>query len=615
MCSIAGIISSRPYDPQVLKDMHQSMQHRGPDGEGFYHWDDGQVWVQLAHNRLAILDPTPSSDQPFHYLNRYVLVYNGEIYNYKELKETLRSKGYAFSTSGDTEVVAAAFDAYGSNCLQQFDGMFSFGIWDQHAKRFFAGRDRFGEKPFYYHYDEQQGTLFFASEIKGLRAAGMGKEPNHQALYNYLTLGYTKQVAFPDNTFFSDIFQLPPAHHLVYDGELRIERYWDLDKETIEPMTEAEALIRFEELLHHAVDTRLRSDVKTGTSLSGGLDSSSIAALCSSSGNATYSHHAFSAVFPGFEKDESVYIKQVANQFHLQVHAVTPTATTFASHLQKLIHHQEEPFGSASVFAQYAVFEAAKNNGVKVLLDGQGADEALAGYIKYTHWYLQEMIGIHGWKWADAEAEKLKQHGFLMEWNWKNRIAAAIPSVTTAVLERKTTQLQRSNSFIHKGYADANTDRFSLFKPIVEKLNDIQYFDLMVMGLQELLRYADRNSMAHGVEVRLPFLSQDLVQFVLSAPPTLRIKDGYTKWILRKTMDHKLPDAITWRQGKTGFEPPQELWMKDPVVMELIREGRKKLVALKILDASVIDKPLAASAAHAADNFDFRCMIAGHWIN
>lgn len=615
MCSIAGIISLRPIDQQVLKDMHQSMQHRGPDGEGFYDWNDGHTWVQLAHNRLAIIDPSSSSDQPFRYLDRYILIYNGEIYNYPELRENLRSKGYAFTTSGDTEVVAAAFNAYGADCLQHFDGMFSFGIWDEKTKQFFAGRDRFGEKPFYYHYNEQQGTLYFASEIKALLAAGIAKDPNHQALYNYLTLGYTKQVAFPDNTFYSDVFQLPPAHRLMYDKELRIERYWDLDKETMEPMSEADALLHFQELLQRSVQKRLRSDVKTGTSLSGGLDSSSISALCSHANNTQYSHHAFSAVFPGFEKDESAYIKQVAEQFQLQVHTVTPTASSFASHLKKLIHQQEEPFGSASVFAQYVVFEEAKKNNVKVLLDGQGADEALAGYTKYTHWYLQEMIGIHGWKWADDEAAKLKKNGFLNAWNWKNKIAAALPSVTTAVLERKTTQHQRENAFIRKSYADANTDRFSLFKPIVEKLNDIQYFDLMVMGLQELLRYADRNSMAHGVEIRLPFLSHELVQFVLSMPASFRIKDGYTKWMLRKTMDQKLPDEITWRKGKTGFEPPQEAWMKEPAVVELIREGRKKLVAEKILDASVIDKPIAARAAHAADNFDFRCMIAGHWIS
>jgi asparagine synthase (glutamine-hydrolysing) len=612
MCSIAGIISPSVINPQQLRAMHNTMRHRGPDGEGFYEHNG----IGLAHHRLRVIDTSTASDQPFRYMDRYVLVYNGELYNYKALRQTLQSKGFHFNTDGDTEVIVAAYAAYGHDCLQHFDGIFAFAIWDEHHGKFFAARDRFGEKPFYYHYNKDAQTLFFASEIKALLAAGINASVNHALLYNYLTLGHTKQVAWPDNTFYEHIFQLPPSHFISMEAKQEpvVARYFDLDKEAKESLPEQEVMQRFSSLLHNAVHTRLEADVACGSSLSGGIDSSTIAAICNQGNNTSFSHRAFSAVFPGFAKDESAQINQVSQQCGLTSYTTTPSAQDMADQLKSLLYHQDEPFGSASVFAQWCVYKLAKEQGVTVLLDGQGADEVLGGYTKYTHWFLQEQIKSKGWTDIQSQAQTFRKNNFLDTWSWRNRVAAMLPTWTAISLKKRAIKQQEQNPYIDVDYRRAHADEDGIFKPTVDKLNDIQYFDLMVMGLEELLRYADRNAMAHSREVRLPFLQYQLVQFVLSQPSDYRFRNGYTKWILRESMKNQLPKEIVWQKGKTGFEPPQELWMQDEAIRSLVQEGRKKLVAQKILSPKVLDKPIIAAASHAADKFDFRCMIAGAWL-
>jgi asparagine synthase (glutamine-hydrolysing) len=615
MCSIAGVISQTAFDPALLQQMNQVQRHRGPDREGYYQADSAGIHVGFAHTRLSIVDLSDDSNQPFHFGNGKVLLYNGEIYNYPELREELVRKGFHFRTGGDTEVLALAYEAWGSECLERLDGMFAFAIWDP-AGKLFCARDRFGEKPFYFHFDEQRGDLFFASEIKGLLAAGVPRVPDTQMLFNFLTLGLTKQAEYPQRTFFQGISQLPPAHFLEYEpaaNRVLLERYWDLDKETIQRRDELSAIGDFARSLGESVSRRMRSYVPIGTSLSGGLDSTSIVALAQHHTGGQYTHRAFSAIFPGFDKDESQQVNVVTDLFGLQLFAVTPTAADLASELNKLVWHQEEPFASSSVYAQYKVYQAAKQHGVTVLLDGQGADEVLAGYTLYTQWYLQERIHAVGWQEVNHMAAAFRANGFLAEWGWKNRLAASFPALTARYLQRKATRQQSRNKWIHPELSAAFAGEYS-YKPTVEKLNDIQYHHLMVMGLEELLRYADRNSMAHGCEVRLPYLSHTLVQGVLSLPADLRMRDGYTKWILRKAMDPLLPSSIAWQKGKIGFEPPQQRWMQDAQVTELVHASRKQLVAEKILSPAVLKKEIHAQPAHAADNFDFRCLIAGLWL-
>jgi len=593
--------------------MGKAMKHRGPDAQGSYHHNFGDHHISFSHNRLKIIDLSERSAQPFRYLNRYALVYNGEIYNYTELRHQLAAKGFSFNSDGDTEVLAAAYACWGPECLDKLDGMFSFAIWDEQEGILFCARDRFGEKPFFYRYDG--GQFMFASEIRGLLAAGVTAEADPAMIYNFLTLGHTRMALRPERTFFKYIFQLPPSHQLSYiptRNKLRIEKYWDLDKETVVDMPETQALQRFEELLHYAVNSRMRSDVETGTSLSGGLDSSSIVALAAGYPSSQYKRHAFSAVFPGFEKDESDRIRKLVAGYNLNWHEVRPTAEQFRNTMEKLLQVQEEPFVSASVMAQYMVYQAAAEKGVRVLLDGQGADEVLAGYTKYTHWYLQERIHLQGWKATQKEAISYRVNQFLPHWNFRNRLAAKFPGIAQSQLLKKARKAQKQ----HHRYISKELTYFyepdSLFKPYVEKLNDIQYHDLMMMGLEELLHYADRNSMAHSVEVRLPFLYHELVQFVLSLPPHYRFRNGYTKWILRHTMKHKLPEDICWQKGKIGFEPPQQQWMTEN--KDMVMEAREIFLKKGWFKPEIMSQPIQPAAAHDAANIDFRTLSAAAWL-
>jgi asparagine synthase (glutamine-hydrolysing) len=619
MCSIAGIISPDQSDvnPAVLERMNHCMAHRGPDGHGYCYDHQNGSHIGFAHNRLSILDLSEMSAQPFNYLERYRIVFNGEIYNYREIRDQLRQKGCDLSSIGDTEIVVAAFDAFGTSCLDLFDGMFAFAIWDKKDCALFCARDRFGEKPFYYHYDEPAKRLFFSSEIKGLFETGIEKQVDPQMLYNFLTLGFTKRPDQPERTFFKNIFQLPPSHYLQYkplQRQLEINRYWDLDKETVTDLSEAEIFNQFRHLLETSVSRRLRSDVPVGTSLSGGLDSGCIAAMIFGHPGDFFSYQAFSAVFPGFEKDESENISSMAARFKLTLNTVTSDGRDFADHLEELVKVQDEPFGSSSVFAQNKVFAAARSNGIRVLLDGQGADEVLAGYTRYTHWYLQELINTEGWKTADEQAELYKKNLFLDHWGLKNFLAAKLPALTASQLEKRSIRQQKTNKYIHRAFAADANDRRSIYKPTVEKLNDIQYFDVMMMGLEELLRYADRNSMAHGVEVRLPYLSHELVQFIFSLPSSYKMRDGFTKWILRETVGNRLPGKICWQKGKIGFEPPQKTWMQQPLVLNLINRSKEKLVDLKICNEAIFSKPIIAADVHHNNNFDFRSLVAGIWL-
>jgi asparagine synthase (glutamine-hydrolysing) len=295
-------------------------------------------------------------------------------------------------TASDTEVIAAAFAEWGKNCLQHFDGMFAFAIWDEVEKSFFAARDRMGEKPFYFSYSDDE--IFFASEMKAIWTMGIAKEANENMLYNFLSIGYTSNPFDEQETFYKNIYKLPPASFLSFSpdaNEIVIEKYWQVYYNEINSVNEEEVFEKFEELLNDSVRLRLRSDVPVGTSLSGGLDSSSIVALCNQHASGQYTHKAFTAVFPGFEKDESKYASLIAKQFQLSHYLVEIDSTDLTSLMDKVMYYQEEPFTSSSVLAQFKVFEEAKKQGVTVLLDGQGADEILAGYTKYYRWYWREL--------------------------------------------------------------------------------------------------------------------------------------------------------------------------------------------------------------------------------
>lgn len=621
MCGISGILSpnTRNVSKQRLQMMTDAIRHRGPEGDGFWRNEEGTVG--FGHRRLSIIDLSKAGSQPMHYLDRYTITYNGEIYNYLEIKQSLIKKGYSFSSHCDTEVVLAAYACYGKDCLQFFDGMFAFAIWDNRNQTLFCARDRFGEKPFYYNYSQERKTFVFASEMKSLWAAAINKKMDNEMLLNYLTLGWVQSPGDKQQTFFEEIISLPPSHYLFYkfeknaDPYIEIKSYWDVDKEHILSELSEDVLKQsFIDLFTTSVKRRLRSDVAVGSSVSGGLDSSSIVAIVNKLLGPMSRQKTFSAVFPGFEKDESQYINQLTGHFKIDSFKITPTADDFLKDFEKLLYHQEEPFQSSSIYAQYKVYELAKQKGVTVILDGQGADEIMAGYSKYYQWYWQEKIAGHKWKEAKKEIDSAKQNGLEVNWGWKNYIAAFLPGLAATHLRKTYSQKQSNHPDITHDFFSHNYDKTKFFKPAISKLNDVLYFNTMQFGLEELLRYADRNSMAHSREVRLPFLNHELVQFIFSIPSSCKIREGFTKRLLRVSMAQLLPEAIVWRKDKVGFEPPQKQWMQYKSVKELIHESRKKLVKNGVLKKEVLQKSVQYQSAHEAGNFDWRYLCAAQCI-
>ena len=628
MCGIAGMLlanqSSEVFKTtgllKCLKKMTDSIAHRGPDGEGLWNNDSGNVF--LGHRRLAVIDLSNQAAQPMQYHNRYTIVHNGEIYNYVEVRSFLQQKGYTFFSQSDTEVIVAAYDYWNENCLKHFDGMFAFAIWDEKEQQLFAARDRFGEKPFYYYEDDEH--FIFASEMKALWAAGVEKRVDNKMMLNFLVLGHVQNPFDKEQTFFQNIYSLPPAHFLKFNTKnfkLKIQNWWSLNKELIIDIHPDDAIHKFSELFAVSIKRRLRSDVAYGTTLSGGLDSAAILANIVELNQQLKGQHGtkpktFSAVFPGFLKDESHNINLVAAIADVDNYQIQPAATQLISDFEKLCYHQEEPFQSSGIFVQYKVFELAKQHNIKVLLDGQGADEILAGYPRYLHWYLQEVLSRHKLGATEKEKKALLKNGLHFRWNIKNYLAAFLPAHAAIQLEKNEyRQIVR--------HPDINPDLIKslkghewegIHKPIVTKLNDILHFNTIEMGLEELLRFADRNSMAHGREVRLPFLNHELVEFIFSLPSHFKIHDGWTKWLLRQSINKKMPDEIVWKAHKVGYEPPQQDWMQDAVMKDYIHEARQKLVNARVLTSTILDKKIEPKTAYAENNFDWKCLCAAQII-
>jgi asparagine synthase (glutamine-hydrolysing) len=493
--------------------------------------------------------------------------------------------------------------------------MFAIAIWDDTEHELIAARDRFGEKPFFYFFDGN--NFLFTSEMKALWAAGIERIPNQKMLFNFITIGYPDNPANPHETFFENISRLPAATVLKYNAankKIVLEKFWDIDFEKQDKkITDHEAIEQFKHLFSISVKRRLRSDVAVGTSLSGGLDSSSVVAILmnlqKASPNGGGLEGAFTAIFHGFEKDESAFAKQVVDQFNLHQFTCGITADEMINDWEKLCYHQEEPFGSASIYAQYKVFELAKQNNVKVLLDGQGADETLAGYHKYYKWFWQELFRNRR-LFRSKELKAAKEIGVQEKFGFKNIIASYFPAFATITLENRYLLNALRHEDLTRDFVRLQSKEAYYTTPDHFTLNGVLYFNSCIHGLGELLRYADRNSMAHGREVRLPFLSHELVEFIFSLPAHFKIRNGWTKWILRTSMNKKLPDEIVWRKNKVGFEPPQQQWMQHNKVQEMIMDAKNKLVNEKVLKPEVLNKKIIPKASHEKDNYDWRYLSA-----
>lgn len=549
--------------------MTDAIAHRGPDGEG--HWVEENEQLALGHRRLSIIDLSDAASQPMHFADRYSMVFNGEIYNYLELKEELIKSGIHFSTSSDTEVLLALYHQKREQCLQDLDGMFAFAIWDKQDQTLFCARDRFGEKPFFHAI--HNGAFYFASEMKALWAAGVPKQPNKRRIFSYLAYGRLDDISTHGTTFFEEIFQLEPAHFFyLKNGEfIQKTRYWEIDplkRDTTITFDGAQA--KFVDLLQQSIQRRLRSDVPVGSSLSGGLDSSSIVMLIDRMKSEGQIQKTFSARFEGFKRDEGTYIDMINQASATEAHTVFLTPEELNKEWKTVAYYQEEPFGSTSIVAQWNVMRLAKQNDTTVLLDGQGADEYLAGYSSYFHTYLAGEFVRNRANYKKLIQQYETFYSVQLHQGRFFPVHARFPNLRDKI--RKLRNSVKTPAYFRQFHPDflkelKNTPYTS---HQTNNLNISLLESIQGSSLPTLLRYADRNSMAHSREVRLPFLSHELVEFVFSLPDDFKIRDSWTKAVMRFGMRDILPEEVCWRKEKVGFEPPKNRDVSDEDLKQAI---------------------------------------------
>jgi len=563
MCGIAGIIAKRAVNKAAVGEMTARLAHRGPDGDGIWASEDGVV--VFGHRRLAIIDPTPAGAQPMaDPSGRYVITFNGEIYNYIEIAERLESEGVAFRSKCDTEVLLEAYKFWGEACLAELNGMFAFAIYDSVQGQVFFARDRFGEKPLLY--IETPDFFAFASEYKALFALqGVEVETDDVALLRYL---HQPRQGLDDAraTVFRGINQLLPGEALMLQSKTlqsAVTRYWDVDPDDeVAGLGEAAAVERFRDLLEDSVRLRMRSDVPVGSCLSGGLDSGSIVCLNRKILGDGPGYHTFTGSFPGTDSDEEEFAGIVREASNVTGHIVEPTAEGFMTDLPDFIWFNELPVGSTSQYAQWSVFRLAKEHGVTVLLDGQGADELLGGYEQYFVSYLEAFSQSNDAGAVAAERARIEARYPMAFAGSSSGLKSWLPDGLRWHLANMS---GKGSDFLFGISGDlagavSNANKRNLdtrFNALCRVLKD----DSLHAHLPSLLRYGDRNSMAHSREVRLPFCDHRLAEFALSLPPEILMGSTETKHLLRAAMTDVLPDQIRNRWNKQGFLPPQQTWL------------------------------------------------------
>lgn len=575
MCGIFGGVFGDSSDAngrwEVASDL---LRHRGPDGVGSWRSADGAVL--LGHRRLAILDLSERGAQPMADGARCcVVTFNGELYNYKEVRSELRHLGHRFETESDTEVLLEAYKEWGEECLLRFNGMFAFALYDRERRRLFCARDRYGEKPFLF--VRKNRTFLFASEYKALLCQ-VGVSTRHdsvrllQGLYSAGT-----GLDADRRTVFEDVDQLLPSEALVLDlatGAVRIWQYWEVSPQKEGAgVTWEEAVRRFRETLIDSVRLRMRSDVPVGSCLSGGLDSGAIVSIVRTRLVPEGRYHTFTGRFPGTAADEWTFAQEVVRSSRVESHVVEPGPEGLADELPEFMWFNELPVGSSSQYAQYCVFRLAREHGITVLLDGQGADELLGGYEQYFAFYVEA----------------------LRELGQKSRLEKELPGIRSRYPRALSPQGRawrdkapmRARKWLASATGKGSNFLYGLSQDAARAIEEEakrtrdSRFDALASALREdsfgrfltaLLRYGDRNSMAHSREVRLPFCDHRLAELVLSLPPEFLMGDIQTKRLLREAMRGLLPEPVRTRWNKQGFRPPQETWFRGRL-MEILRDS------------------------------------------
>lgn len=557
MCGISGVLNfnNEPVKELTIRKMMQVMKHRGPDDDGIFIDNN----VGLGFVRLSILDLSSAGHQPMYSQNkRYVIIFNGEVYNYIELRNELKNKWH-FKTKTDTEVVLAAYQEWGENSLDRFNGMFAFVIYDLKRKEIFGARDRFGIKPFYYYLSNS--TFVFASEIPSILSVLQQKqEPNDQAIFDYLAFNRTDQT---HETFYKNIYKLQHAYYFkIKNSNISFHKWYDLRKIKKEPFNNPQ---EYKELFSDAVGLRLRSDVPVGVCLSGGLDSSAIVSVLLQDYQKN-DLNTFSAIYgTGETGDESQYISEY-NGLLRNMFFTYPTADTLYNDKETFIKAVAEPIPSTAPYAQFKVMELAKDN-VVVTLDGQGADEQLAGYHYFFGFYFKDLLRkFQLFKLLSESIHYMKKHNSI--YGLKTFAYFLLPN------SLKTSLRTSEHGYIDKAFAKQYSSTNAITENIYDSksLTDALY-DHFEFKLEHLLKWEDRNSMWFSLESRVPYLDYRLVEKTLATPAKDIIYKGMTKHILREAMKGILPETIRLRKDKTGFDTPQDKWFRTPKFKTYIEDA------------------------------------------
>lgn len=573
MCGIAGIISKNNsvFIKDAVYDMSQAIKHRGPDGEGFVFFSkthsvpvysaetpiinkesktflfnpsvsvqnvDAGFNLAFAHRRLSIIDLSESGHQPMcDTQGDYWITFNGEVYNYIELREELKSKGHVFVTQTDTEVVLEAYKEWGFECLQKFNGMFALSLYDKQNNQIFCARDRVGVKPFYY--SNTDSAFAFASEYKAfIKSKLIPFEINEMQQFDFIVNGNLENQ---EQSLFKGIYELKPSHYLVYNlgsHTFNINCYYHLPINSNDNMDEAGVIAVVEEKLLNAIRLRLRSDVEVGSCLSGGLDSSIIAGVTKLL-QPDNQMKLFTAVFPNETFDETNYAKEVANFVGANWFTVSPTADEFFRDIESLNYFQDLPVWSTSTYSQHRVMKLASENNIKVVLDGQGADELFGGY---SHHYMV--------LWKEKFSFKNINES-------KQTISTPYKLFGKALL-KDAFEL----SVNYSEYFDTDKKQFGKSKneKLASSLNQQLQNDYHGR-LKSYLKCEDRCSMAFGIESRVPFADDiELVNYIFSIKGNEKIKKGISKYLLREAAKNYIPNSIYSRRDKVGFETPVYNW-------------------------------------------------------
>lgn len=549
MCGIVAIYRNKGIgDSQksLIQKMSQAIVHRGPDDCGYYYSEK----LAMAHRRLSIIDTSELGKQPMPYKDRYELIFNGEIYNYLELKEDLKKKGYSFNTNTDSEVIMAAYDCYGIECFSKFNGMWALIMYDKNENILVVSRDRYGVKPLYYY--KTEGYFLLASEIKALLCdIDIKRVANDKIVYDYLVDGYLDHT---DETFFNGIRKFPASSYMVLDlarpNEWKFEKFYDVTFcNEIDGYASLEMETgKFREIFDDSIRKRLRADVDVGSCLSGGLDSSSIVThVYEMRTKKDVCQHTFSFCSEEKEHSERMYVDEVLNGKNINAHIISDEIPEIKNKLDLMIGIQDEPFGSLSIYASYLVYASASQSNIKVLLDGQGADEILCGYRKSNIYYIKQLIKNR--KYLRAVGECI--------FNFPAIMSARLTKDDFRKMKRiifGNSSLKMTSSIYNDGFIS------QIRKKNQFRSGGFQDIDFWHISLPQLLRYADHNSMSSSVESRLPFLDYRLVDFCAKLPISYKIKNGFSKYIMRKSLD--MPELIRKRRNKMGFSIPELTWIK-----------------------------------------------------